>query len=668
MNLGRYSPKVSRLAAIVLAAAGLSLAQTLPTAKSIASEMGAGWNLGNTLELSNVQPIPTQALFDSVKAAGFKTVRIPAAWYSHSDSSYVIDPTWMAQVKTVVDYAIKDSLFVILNIHWDGGWLQGNIDAAVTNATLRNAISARQGAFWRQIATEFKTYDRHMLFASTNEPQADSLSAWKVLLGFHQIFVDTVRATGGNNATRALVVQGPNTSFDESTQWMTLPNDKAGTGHLMIEDHFYPYQFCLMSADASWGNAVYYWGKGFHSATDVAHNATAFEETYVDSQFNEVVQKFGSSVPVVVGEFGVIKRLSLTGDNLKLHILSRRHFYNYVVNSAITKGMIPIAWDAGGLGDGTMSVFRRSNTEGAVYDLGLLNAIRSGAGLSKLPGDTTSDYTLPTGDNSLRVLYSAKDSMNGQVDMPLVKTDISAYDSIVAKIYVKGTSQYDSAGVAKSGYVSISLVTMSNNWTWREKTLGSLTMDGWKNYSIPLSTNTADSAALVPADPTNLQAFDLQMYSKAFRGAIYVDWIVFKTKSGTSDTLYNFNQTGPQDGNNNVVSVDLYPTANVPTDLTWQTATTSVWGATSLRARTTVNPDALGIFASTGAIRASFQATGSEPAVATLRDLQGRTMWSRSFETTAGTNDLEIPVHGSGSAILQIRMGARELVGKVYRP
>ena len=147
-----------------------------------------------------------------------------------------------------------------------------------------------------------------------------------------------------------------------------------------------------------------------------------------------------------------------------------------------------------------------------------------------------------------------------------------------------------------------------------------------------------------------------------------MDWIVFKTKSGTSDTLYNFNQTGPQDGNNNVVSVDLYPTANVPTDLTWQTATTSVWGATSLRARTTVNPDALGIFASTGAIRASFQATGSQPAVATLRDLQGRTMWSRSFETTAGTNDLEIPVHGSGSAILQIRVGARELVGKVYRP
>jgi hypothetical protein len=674
MNLKRCNPRVSRLAAIALLSAGLSIAQTLPTAKSIASEMGIAWNLGNTLELSGVQPIPTQALFDSVKAAGFKTVRLPCAWYSHSDSSYAIDATWMAQVKTVVDYAIKDSLFVMLNIHWDGGWLQGNIDAAVTNATLRNKISARQGAFWRQIATTFKNYDRHLVFASTNEPQADSLSAWKVLLGFHQIFVDTVRATGGNNASRALIVQGPNTSFDESTQWMTLPNDKAGTGHLMVEDHFYPYQFCLMDKPAYWNPPdstypVYYWGKGFHSATDTKHNAVAFEETYVDSQFNQVVQKFGSNVPIVIGEFGVMKRLTLTGDNLKLHVLSRRHFYNYVVKSAIGKGMIPVAWDAGGLGDGTMSVFRRSNKEGAIYDLGLLNAMRSGAGLSKLAGDTTSDYTLATGDNSLRILYSAKDSTNGKVSFPISRPNISSYDSIVAKIYVKGTSDYDSAGTAKYGYMSLSFVTMStNSWTWREKTLGTVTMDGWKNYSIPLSSDVANTAALVPADPTNILFFGLIAYSKAFRGAIYVDWIVFKNKSGSSDTVYNFNQTGPQDGDNNVESVSLYPTANVASDLTWQTATTSVWGVTALSGRKVANTGAFAAFASMGTIRATFHAEGSEPAVATLRDMQGRKIWSRSFETVAGTNELEIPALRSGAGLLTIRTGSSELVGNVYCP
>jgi endoglucanase len=96
-------------------------AADLPTAKVIAQEMGVGWNLGNTMELINVQPVPSKALFDSVKAAGFKTVRIPAAWSMHANqTTHVIDPSWMAQVKKVVDDAIASNLYVMLNIHWDG--------------------------------------------------------------------------------------------------------------------------------------------------------------------------------------------------------------------------------------------------------------------------------------------------------------------------------------------------------------------------------------------------------------------------------------------------------------------------------------------------------------------------------------------------------------------
>jgi hypothetical protein len=335
----------------------------------------------------------------------------------------------------------------------------------------------------------------------------------------------------------------------------------------------------------------------------------------------------------------------------------------------MSTGLIPIAWDAGGLGDGTMSVFRRSNKEGAIYDLGLLNAIRDGAGLPKLPGDTASDYTFATGDNSLRILYSAKDSGRGQVSLPIVKANMSGYDSIVAKIYVKGTSLYDSSGVSKNGNMSLSFVTMSNNWTWREKTLGTIAMDAWKNYSIPLSSNTADTnTALVPAAITAIDFFAVQAYSKAFHGAIYVDWIVFKNKNGTSDTVYNFNQTGPTDGNDNVESVDLYPTANVASDLTWQTATTSVWGTTSIQARAIGDRNAFRIATSSTAIRVTFQAEEAGPAYVALRDLQGRMLFSRSFETSLGTNELEIPAHPSGPAIVQIRYGTRELVGKIFVP
>jgi hypothetical protein len=676
-QFGKPLQIVKRATAVALIAVGASFSATLPTAKSIAAEMGAGWNLGNTLELSNVQPIPTKALFDSVKAAGFKTVRIPAAWDSHADqTTHVINTDWMAQVKTVVDYAIQDSLFVVLNIHWDGGWVEGKIDSAASRPAMKATMYAKQGAYWRQIATTFKDYDRHLLFASANEPSVDTQKNLSVLMGLHQIFIDTVRATGGNNATRALILQGPSTSIDHSVDWVTtalFPTDPTTTEkRLMWEVHFYPYQFCLMSQDADWGKPFYYWGKGYHSTTDQAHNPTWGEESYVDSQFNRVKTKFvDQGIPVLVGEFGALKRLTLTGDSLKLHILSRRHFYNYIVNSAVSKGLIPIAWDAGGTGDGSMSVFRRSNTEGAIYDLGLLNAIRNGDGLSKLAGDTTSDYTVATGANAMKILYSALDSMGGQVNPGVAKANISAYDSIVVRAFVNGNTSYDSAGT-RSGYLSLSLVTMSydavskKDWTWREKSLGALTMDGWKNYSIPLSKDTTNTTALVPADPTNIEFFALQAYSKAYNGTIYVDYIVFKTKSGTSDTLYTFDQKAPETFYKDVVSVSLIPVANVAADQEWKTAT-KAYRTTSIHA-TAADRRTLGIAAANGMIRASFQADGQAPAMAELMNVQGRTIWSRSFVTVPGTNELEIPNQQSGFAILRIRQTSSDLVGKVYCP
>ncbi|MBK9579848.1 MAG: glycoside hydrolase family 5 protein [Fibrobacteres bacterium] len=650
----------------------MSFGQNLPTAKSIAAEMGMGWNLGNTMELIGVQPIPTKVLFDSVKAAGFKTVRIPAAWDMHADkNTHVIDAAWMAQVKTVVDYTIKDSLFVILNIHWDGGWVEGKVDSAATRPAMLATMYAKQGAFWKQIATTFRNYDRHLLFASANEPAVDNQANMSVLNGLHQIFVDTVRATGGNNASRTLVIQGPSTSFEHTADWMTsMPKDVIAD-RLMAEAHFYPYQFCLMSQPANWGTMAYpffYWGKQYHSSTDAIHNPTWGEESYVDSQFNLVKPRYlDKNIPVVVGEFSALKRLTATGDNLRLAILSRRYFYNYVTKAALSRGMIPVAWDAGGKGDGTMTIFDR-NKEGAIYDLGLLNAMRAGAGLAKLPGDTTSDYTVASGDNSLRILYSAKDSGRGQVNLGVTKGNMTTYDSVLVRAYVKGTTDYDSAGVKQYGYVSMSVVTMSKNWTWREKSLGATTMDAWKTYSIPLSTNTADSLALVPADPANIDFFALQAYSKGYRGALYVDWIVFKSKNGTSDTIYNFNQKAPEEGKDNVESVGLYPTSNVPTDLEWQTATTTKWGAASIGKRIGSGSNSLQASIANGAIRAGFFA--SQPGSATIRllDLQGRAVWSKTVQVMAGENRFEIVADGHGMMLLDVAQGTSHQTGYVLLP
>lgn len=672
MNWSKLCGGVSRVAMVATAVAGMSFGQNLPNAKSIAAEMGMGWNLGNTMELIGVQPIPTKVLFDSVKAAGFKTVRIPAAWDMHADkNTHVIDAAWMAQVKTVVDYAIKDSLFVILNIHWDGGWVEGKIDSAATRPAMLATMYAKQGAFWKQIATTFRNYDRHLLFASANEPGVDNQANMSVLNGLHQIFVDTVRATGGNNASRTLVIQGPSTSFEHTADWMTsMPKDVIAD-RLMAEAHFYPYQFCLMSQPANWGTMAYpffYWGKQYHSSTDAIHNPTWGEESYVDSQFNLVKPKYlDKNIPVVVGEFGALKRLTATGDNLRLAILSRRYFYSYVTKAALSRGMIPVAWDAGGKGDGTMTIFDR-NKEGAIYDLGLLNAMRAGAGLAKLPGDTTSDYTVASGDNSLRILYSAKDSGRGQVNLGVTKGNMTTYDSVLVRAYVKGATDYDSAGVKQYGYVSMSVVTMSKNWTWREKTLGAITMDAWKTYSIPLSTNTADSLALVPADPANIDFFALQAYSKGYRGAIYVDWIVFKSKNGTSDTIYNFNQKAPEEGKDNVESVGLYPTSNVSSDLEWLSATTTKWGAASIGKRIGSGSNSLQASVANGVIRASFVAPAPGAAKIRLLDIQGRVLWSKTVQSMAGTNSFEISADRPGMMLLQVDQADVRQTGNVLIP
>lgn len=672
MNWSKLCGGVSRVAMVATAVAGMSFGQNLPTAKSIAAEMGMGWNLGNTMELIGVQPIPTKVLFDSVKAAGFKTVRIPAAWDMHADkNTHVIDAAWMAQVKTVVDYAIKDSLFVILNIHWDGGWVEGKVDSAATRPAMLATMYAKQGAFWKQIATTFRNYDRHLIFASANEPAVDNQANMSVLNGLHQIFVDTVRATGGNNASRTLVIQGPSTSFEHTADWMTsMPKDVIAD-RLMAEAHFYPYQFCLMSQPANWGTMAYpffYWGKQYHSSTDAIHNPTWGEESYVDSQFNLVKPKYlDKNIPVVVGEFGALKRLTATGDNLRLAILSRRYFYNYVTKAALSRGMIPVAWDAGGKGDGTMTIFDR-NKEGAIYDLGLLNAMRTGAGLPRLAGDTTSDYTVASGDNSLRILYSAKDSGRGQVNLGVTKGNMTGYDSVLVRAYVKGTTDYDSAGVKQYGYFSMSVVTMSKNWTWREKSLGATTMDAWKTYSIPLSTNTADSLALVPADPANIDFFALQAYTKGYRGAIYVDWIVFKSKNGTSDTIYNFNQKAPEEGKDNVESVGLYPTANVASDEEWKTATTTKWGASAVGHRHGLSSSTLTASVANGVIRASFVAPAPGAAKIRLLDIQGRVVWSKTVQAMAGTNSFEISADRPGMMILEVAQGTTHQTGYVLLP
>ena len=348
----------------------------LPTAVEIASKMIVGCNIGNTLEVPGGEtgwgnPVVSQKFVDGMKAAGFNTVRIPCSWDSHADATtQVIAPAWLDRVKEVVDYCLNNGMYAIINTHWDSGWLE-------TNVTLEKqaSVNIKQKAYWTQIANYFKDYDEHLLFASANEPNVSDATGMMVLMSYHQTFIDAVRGTGSNNASRTLVVQGPSTDITLTNTLMNkMPTDQI-ENRLIAEIHYYtPWNYCGMSKDETWGNMFYYWGKGYHSTTDAAHNATWGEESDVEKYLGLMKTKFvDKGIPVIMGEFGASLRTTLSGANQTLYLASRQYYYKYIVNSAIKKGIIPIIWDTGAL---------LNRNTGAVSDSNTLNGIMLGAGLS----------------------------------------------------------------------------------------------------------------------------------------------------------------------------------------------------------------------------------------------------------------------------------------------
>jgi hypothetical protein len=348
----------------------------LPTAQQIASRMKVGWNMGNTLEAICGEQAwggayTTQLLIDSVKAAGFNSVRLPCAWFCHSDTNTsVINKPWLDRVKEVVDYCIKDSMYVIVNIHWDNGWLENRVD------TINQAqVNKRQFAYWTQIAECFKNYDEHLLFACANEPnRQDKADGRTVFETYVQTFIKAVRATGGNNSSRTLIFQG---HAEETTK---IPQDQI-PDRLMFEAHSYPFQFSLWAKDDinPWCGcndtlyAYYYWGKDNHSATDLKHNSTYGEEDDVDKFFKTLKTNFvDKGVPIILGEYGAWKRETLaSGADRDLHNKSVEFFHYYMVNAALKNGAIPFVWDT------NMGLFDRSI--GKIRDRGIINAMMQGS-------------------------------------------------------------------------------------------------------------------------------------------------------------------------------------------------------------------------------------------------------------------------------------------------
>lgn len=322
------------------------------TSVAMAKEMSPGWNLGNTLEATPGEtawgnPRANQELFDAVKAAGFKSVRIPVSWAAHADFDDDISSSWMARVTEVVNEARKAGLYVVLNEHWDGGWQQPTADKQAH-------VNARLAKLWTQIAANFKDYDDYLLFAGTNEvgvqgvygpPTAENAAAQN---SFNQTFVNTVRAIGGNNAKRVLVVQGYNTNIDATIANNTIPSDTAAN-RLMMEVHYYdPYNFTINDKSHIWQ-----WGA---IATDPNATETWANEAYADAQFEKMKTHFiDKGVAVILGEYSAMMKAEYEG-----HERYRVYWDIYITKSAYQHGLVPMYWDGGATGNHAAGLFNRA--------------------------------------------------------------------------------------------------------------------------------------------------------------------------------------------------------------------------------------------------------------------------------------------------------------------
>ena len=450
--------------------------------------MGNGINLGNTLEAcdNNVgiktnaplsyetywgQPKTTQAMIDGMKAAGFDTIRIPVAWMTNAthlyEGDYTIDADYMDRVEEVVRYARKAGMYVIINDHWDGGWYgMFGSESAETRAL---AMEAYKG-MWQQIAERFRDYSDYLIFESANEELggrfdensplycSDSVvtyltddERYALTNEINQTFVDVVRATGGNNATRFLLIAGYSTNIDQTCDdRFQMPKDTADS-KLMVSVHYYdPWSYCGASSAAS----ATKWGK-------------VSDYEYLDQQLAKMTKFTEAGYGVVIGEYGALPG----SDGLKDNTLA----YHTAFLDACTKyNLTNCLWDCSGLykrvsqtfaDDDILAMYqekRQANEESQDYaDVQAAAAAEIAAAAAEAPvtfqqdavvvDDQTALAWIMWNDGSWALTHSVGDTYNADsISEGLVATNaiITGEGKYTVGLDFTGTAQGYSASVA----------------------------------------------------------------------------------------------------------------------------------------------------------------------------------------------------------------------------
>ncbi|MBR3107734.1 MAG: glycoside hydrolase family 5 protein [Clostridia bacterium] len=346
-------------------------------------KIGVGWNLGNTfdaikgawnrnademtVETSWVGIKTTEAMIDALQKAGFTAIRVPASWHDHVDKNYQISEKWLNRVQEVVDWIYSRGMTVILNIHHDE-------DQFLPTPGHKDESARYVQAIWTQLAERFRDYDDRLIMESMNEPRmvghanewwfdensADCRNAARVLNELNQLFVDTVRASGGNNATRYLMVPGydaaPNGVLNK---YFTIPTDTADNRIILSVHAYTPYSFAL-------------------EMPGVTTFGTQAQKQEIVSFMNNLYSRYiKNGIPVIIGEFGAMVK----GDNLQ----DRVDWTAFYAATASARN-IPVFWWDNGAFSGSGERFGLLDRKTCTFPYQqVVDALMRYAGYEKLP-------------------------------------------------------------------------------------------------------------------------------------------------------------------------------------------------------------------------------------------------------------------------------------------
>ena len=334
-----------------------------------------GWNLGNALESSGGEtnwgnPKTTQAMIKAVADAGFNAIRIPVRWTEQlSDAqNMVVKDSWLARVKEIVDWALAENMYVIINTHHEA-WLDRN-----PFYSKQQENNQKLHALWTCIATYFRDYGEKLIFAGTNETTVDwsapNTEQQTVQNSYNQTFVDAVRDTGGKNYYRNLVVQTFACSPYFGLNGLTIPTDKVEE-RLSVEFHYYdPYEYC--------GSCTYYyWGEAYK---DKGRILTSSTESTITNLFDRITNSWTKKgLGVVMGEYGVSNHY--TSDDMQTQQENMQYYLKCVTGEARKHGFAAFVWDNNAFNNGpeNFGIFKRWNNM-AVGNTYFLKGITEGAG------------------------------------------------------------------------------------------------------------------------------------------------------------------------------------------------------------------------------------------------------------------------------------------------